>query len=331
MTALSVLDLVPINSGSTLAETYQNSLRLAQHAEQHGYNRYWLAEHHNMTGIGSSSTTLLMGHLAANTKSIRIGSGGIMLPNHSPLIVAEQFGTLDTLFPGRIDLGVGRAPGADSATMRALRRSELPTADQFPNDVVELLGYFADDGQQPVRAVPGAGQAIPVWILGSSTFGARLAAELGLPYAFASHFAPRMLMEAIAIYRKHFRPSRYLDKPYLMAGINVFAADSKAEADFIASSHRNWVGNLHSGAPSLLPEPVEGYMESIPASLRRGLEQELAYTAIGTPQDVRKYLLEFLEMTGADELMVDARIFDPKARRRSYQLAAESIADQLAN
>ncbi|MDR6711103.1 luciferase family oxidoreductase group 1 [Pseudomonas hunanensis] len=326
MTALSILDLIPINAGSTLARTYENSVKLAQHAEACGYRRYWLAEHHNMPGIGSSATTLLMSHLAANTSSIRIGSGGIMLPNHAPLTVAEQFGTLETLYPGRIDLGLGRAPGADGVTMRALRRSTETSADQFPSDVVEILDYFEDNGRQPVRAVPGAGQNIPVWILGSSTYGASLAAHLGLPYAFASHFAPRLIKEALQVYRSQFQPSHSLDKPYVMAGINVFAAQTRAEAEFIASSHRKWVAGVHTGNITLLPEPVEGYMQSIPPSLRASLERELAFTAIGTQEDVRSTLQEFIELTGADELMIDARIFDPAARRKSYEIAAQAIA-----
>lgn len=329
MTALSILDLIPINVGSTLAQTYENSVKLAQHAEACGYRRYWLAEHHNMPGIGSSATTLLMSHLAANTSSIRIGSGGIMLPNHSPLTVAEQFGTLETLYPGRIDLGLGRAPGADAVTMRALRRSTETSADQFPRDVVEILDYFADNGRQPARAVPGAGQDIPVWILGSSTYGASLAAHLGLPYAFASHFAPRLIKEALEVYRSQFRPSHYLDKPYVMAGINVFAAETRAEAEFIASSHRKWVAGVHTGNITLLPEPVEGYMQGIHPSLRASLEGELAFTAIGTREEVRTTMMEFIEFTGADELMVDARIFDPAARRKSYEIAAQALADQL--
>jgi len=329
MTALSILDLIPINAGSTLAQTYENSVKLAQHAEAYGYRRYWLAEHHNMPGIGSSATTLLMSHLAANTSSIRIGSGGIMLPNHLPLTVAEQFGTLETLYPGRIDLGLGRAPGADAVTMRALRRSTETSADQFPRDVVEILDYFADNGRQPARAVPGAGQDIPVWILGSSTYGASLAAHLGLPYAFASHFAPRLIEEALEVYRSQFQPSHYLDKPYVMAGINVFAAETRAEAEFIASSHRKWVAGVHTGNITLLPEPVEGYMQGIHPSLRASLERELAFTAIGTREDVRTTMMEFIKFTGADELMVDARIFDPAARRKSYEIAAQALADQL--
>ncbi|MFW0758121.1 LLM class flavin-dependent oxidoreductase [Pseudomonas sp. H11T01] len=330
MTALSILDLVPINAGSTLAQTYANSVKLAQHVEQCGFRRYWLAEHHNMPGIGSSSTTLLMSHLAAHTKSIRLGSGGIMLPNHAPLLIAEQFGTLETLYPGRIDLGVGRAPGADQATTRALRRSLDAHPNQFPNDVLEILNYFEGKGHQGVQAVPGAGQNIPVWILGSSTYGASLAAELGLPYAFASHFAPRMIEEALSVYRKKFKPSRHLSKPYVMAGINVFAADTRAEAEMIASSHRKWVAGVHTGQPTLLPAPEEGFMERISPNVRRSLEQELTFTAIGTTDDVRSGLVQFLEFTKADELMIDARIYDPQARCRSYQLAAESIADFLS-
>lgn len=330
MTAISILDLIPINTGSTLAQTYDNSVKLAQHAESCGYNRYWLAEHHNMPGIGSSATTLLMSHLAANTSSIRIGSGGIMLPNHSPLTVAEQFGTLETLYPGRIDLGLGRAPGADGVTLRALRRSSETSADQFLSDVLEILDYFEDNGRQPVRAVPGAGQNIPVWILGSSTYGASLAAHLGLPYAFASHFAPRLIKEALQVYRSQFRPSHYLEKPHVMAGINVFAADTRSEAEFIASSHRKWLAGVHTGRITLLPEPVEGYMQSISSSLRQSLERELAFTAIGAQDDVRSTLMEFIDLTGADELMIDARIYDPVARRKSYEIAARALGNQLS-
>ena len=255
MIPLSVLDLSPITQGSDAAESFRRSLDLAQHAERWGYRRYWLAEHHGMPGIASAATAVLIGHVAGGTSTIRVGAGGIMLPNHSPLVIAEQFGTLASLYPGRIDLGLGRAPGSDPTTARALRRNLASDADEFPQDVVELMDYFAGSPRRAVRAVPGAGLEVPVWILGSSLFGAQLAAALGLPYAFASHFAPAQMMPAIELYRAQFRPSSQLGKPYVMLGFNVFAADTDEEARLLASSAQQAFVNLRSGRPSTLPPP----------------------------------------------------------------------------
>jgi luciferase family oxidoreductase group 1 len=257
MIPLSILDLAPITEGASASDSFRNSLDLAQHGERWGYNRFWLAEHHGMPGIASAATAVLIGHVANGTSRIRVGAGGIMLPNHSPLVIAEQFGTLDALYPGRIDLGLGRAPGSDQVTARALRRNLASDADEFPQDVVELIDYFSDSPRRQVRAVPGAGQNVPVWILGSSLFGAQLAAALGRPFAFASHFAPQMMMQAIEIYRATFRPSAQLDKPYVMLGFNVFAADSDAEAQLRATSMQQAFVNLRSGHPTKLKPPVQ--------------------------------------------------------------------------
>lgn len=326
MTALSVLDLVMIGEDKTFADSLKETLQLARHVEQHGYRRYWVAEHHNMPGIASSATTLIMSHLAQGTAILRIGSGGVMLPNHRPLVVAEQFATLETLFPGRIDLGLGRAPGADSATSRAVR-GPVPQRE-FSDDVQELMDYLADNGKQPVRAVPGQ-HDVPIWILGSGMYGAQLAAASGLPFAFASHFAPRFLQQAVGHYKQHFKPSQYLSKPHAMVGVNVFAADTHDEAEYLASSHRHWLANLHAGRPALLPRPVENFMANLPNPLRQSVAQELACTALGTPEEVGTWLRQFIELTCADELMVDARIYDPVARCRSFELAAASISDLL--
>ncbi len=326
MTALSVLDLMMIGDGKGFADTLEDARRLARHVEQHGYNRYWIAEHHDLPGIGSMATPLLIQHLAAATSTLRVGAGGVMLPNHSPLIVAEQFGTLHTLFPGRIDLGVGRAPGSGGATVRAIRG--ISQERDFPQDVQRVLDYLEDNRKESVRALPGR-HDVPVWVLGSSLQGADLAARMGLPYAFASHFAPQMLMHALAHYRENFRPSVYLDRPYAMAGVNVIAADTRAEAQYLASSHQQWVVELHAGRPGLLPIPEEGYLAQITHRDRQGLEQAMAYTAIGDKQEVGAWLREFIATTGVDELMIDARIHDPDARCHSYQLAAESIEDLL--
>ncbi|KAF1071437.1 MAG: Limonene 1,2-monooxygenase [Variovorax sp.] len=258
MTDFSILDLSPIVEGSDAAQSFRNSLSLAQHGEKLGYRRYWLAEHHGMPGIASAATAVLLSHVGAGTSTIRIGAGGVMLPNHSPLVIAEQFGTLESLYPGRIDLGLGRAPGSDQRTARALRRNLESDADQFPQDVIELMDFMSKNPQQAVRAVPGAGLEVPVWILGSSTFGAQLAAHLGLPYAFASHFAPQQMMQAIQMYRETFKPSAQLAKPYVMLGFNVFAADTDAEAEFRATSWQQAFVNLRSGRPGRLPPPVEG-------------------------------------------------------------------------
>jgi luciferase family oxidoreductase group 1 len=323
MIPFSILDLAPIVEGGTASDSFRNSLDLAQHGERWGYHRFWLAEHHGMPGIASAATSVLMCHVANGTSTIRIGAGGIMLPNHSPLVIAEQFGTLASLFPGRIDLGLGRAPGSDHTTARALRRNLASDADEFPQDVVELMDYFADSPRRQVRAVPGAGLDVPVWILGSSLFGAQLAAALGLPYAFASHFAPQMMMQAIELYRATFRPSAQLDKPYVMLGFNVFAADTDAEAHFRASSMQQAFINLRSGRPTRLKPPVEGYLESLSPPERSMLESVLSCSAIGAPDTVAAQLKAFVERTGADELMITSQVFDHAARLRSYEITAE--------
>ena len=323
MIPLSILDLAPIVEGGTAADSFAHSLDLAQHGERWGYNRFWLAEHHGMPGIASAATSVLMCHVANGTSTIRIGAGGIMLPNHSPLVIAEQFGTLASLFPGRIDLGLGRAPGSDHTTARALRRNLASDADEFPQDVVELMDYFADSPRRQVRAVPGAGLDVPVWILGSSLFGAQLAAALGLPYAFASHFAPQMMMQAIELYRATFRPSAQLDKPYVMLGFNVFAADTDAEAHFRATSMQQAFINLRSGRPTRLKPPVEGYLDLLSPPERSMLDSVLSCSAIGSPATVSAQLKAFIERTGADELMVTSQIFDHAARLRSYEITAD--------
>jgi luciferase family oxidoreductase group 1 len=323
MIPLSILDLAPITEGGTATDSFRNSLDLAQHGERWGYHRFWLAEHHGMPGIASAATSVLMCHVANGTKTIRIGAGGIMLPNHSPLVIAEQFGTLESLFPGRIELGLGRAPGSDHTTARALRRNLASDADEFPQDVVELMDYFSDSPRRQVRAVPGAGLNVPVWILGSSLFGAQLAAALGLPYAFASHFAPQMMMQAIELYRATFRPSAQLDKPYVMLGFNVFAADTDAEAHFRATSMQQAFINLRSGRPTQLKPPVEGYLDLLSPPERAMLDSVLSCSAIGSPDTVATQLKAFVERTGADELMVTSQIFDHAARLRSYEITAD--------
>ena len=321
MIPFSILDLAPITEGAQASDSFRNSLDLAQHGERWGYNRFWLAEHHGMPGIASAATAVLIGHVAGGTSRIRVGAGGIMLPNHSPLVIAEQFGTLDALYPGRIDLGLGRAPGSDQATARALRRNLASDADEFPQDVVELIDYFSDTPRR-IRAVPGAGQKVPVWILGSSLFGAQLAAHLGLPYAFASHFAPQMMMQAIEIYRATFRPSAQLDKPYVMLGFNVFAADTDEEAQLRATSMQQAFINLRTGNPTKLKPPVAGYYELLGPGERTMLDSVLSCSAIGSPATVERQLKAFIERTGADELMITAQIFDHAARLRSYEIAA---------
>nr|WP_297350786.1 LLM class flavin-dependent oxidoreductase [uncultured Caldimonas sp.] len=326
MIPLSVLDLSPITQGSDAAESFRRSLDLAQHAERWGYRRYWLAEHHGMPGIASAATAVLIGHVAGGTSTIRVGAGGIMLPNHSPLVIAEQFGTLASLYPGRIDLGLGRAPGSDPTTARALRRNLTSDADEFPQDVVELMDYFAGSTRRPVRAVPGAGIDVPVWILGSSLFGAQLAAALGLPYAFASHFAPAQMMQAIELYRAQFRPSAHCSKPYVMLGFNVFAAETDEEARLLASSAQQAFVNLRSGRPSTLPPPVEGYVESLPEQHRALLQSILSCSAIGAPDTVRAGIAAFVERTGADELMITSNIYDHAKRLRSYEMVSKLIA-----
>ncbi len=319
---LSVLDLAPITEGSDAARSFRNSLELAQHAERLGYRRFWLAEHHGMPGIASAATAVLIGHVAGGTRTIRVGAGGIMLPNHSPLVIAEQFGTLESLYPGRIDLGLGRAPGSDQATSRALRRDLSSDPDAFPQDVVELMDLMSDEPRQAIRAVPGRGLKVPVWILGSSLFGAQLAAALGLPYAFASHFAPAQMMQAVALYRAKFRPSAQLDKPHVMLGFNVFAADTDQEAAVLATSSQQAFVNLRTGRPSKLPPPLPGYLESLPPQARAMLDDVLSCSAIGSPATVRQRMQAFIERTGADELMITSQIFNHQARLRSYEIAA---------
>ncbi len=319
---LSVLDLSPIVQGGDAAQSFRNTLSLAQHAEALGYRRFWLAEHHGMPGIASAATAVLIAHVAGGTRSIRVGAGGIMLPNHSPLVIAEQFGTLEALFPGRIDLGLGRAPGSDQATARALRRNLDTDPDQFPRDVVELMDFLSDEPQQAVRAVPGQGAKVPVWILGSSLFGAQLAAMLGLPYAFASHFAPQQMMDAIAVYRERFRPSEQLDKPYVMLGFNVIAADDDETAAVLATSQQQAFVALRSGRPMQLPPPKPGYLEALEPPYRALLDSVLSCSAIGAPSTVKAGVEAFLERTGADELMVTSQVHDHAARLRSYEILA---------
>ena len=322
MIPFSVLDLSPIIQGGDAAQSFRNTLDLAQHAERWGYQRYWLAEHHGMPGIASAATSVLIGHVAGGTRSIRVGAGGIMLPNHSPLQIAEQFGTLESLYPGRIDLGLGRAPGSDPVTARALRRNLANDVDEFPRDVLELLDYFSADSRNPVHAVPGRGLDVPIWILGSSLFGAQLAAALGLPYAFASHFAPQQMMQAVALYRAHFQPSKHLAKPYVMLGFNVFAADSDEEAAYQATSMQQAFVNLRSGRPGRLPQPLRNYPNLAAPAERALLDSVLSCSAIGAPHTVRASLNAFIERTGANELMIASQIFDHGARLRSYEITS---------
>jgi luciferase family oxidoreductase group 1 len=328
MIPFSLLDLSPIPRGASAADAFAHSLDLARHAEDWGYLRYWLAEHHNMTGIASAATSVVIGHIAAGTRTIRVGSGGIMLPNHAPLMIAEQFGTLASLFPGRIDLGLGRAPGTDQTTARALRRDLQSSAESFPDDVVELQRYFAEpvEGQR-VRAVPGAGLNVPIWLLGSSLFSAQLAAALGLPFAFASHFAPDYLLTALEVYRTQFRPSASLAKPYAMVGVNVFAADSADEARFLFTSLQQQFVNLRRGVPGQLPPPVEQIAWT--ETERAGTEHALACSVVGDRADVEAGLRSVIEQTQADELIVTAQIFDHAARLRSFEITAQ-VRDALA-
>jgi luciferase family oxidoreductase group 1 len=323
MTPFSFLDLCPITEGGSVAESLAHTVDIAQHAERWGFNRFWMAEHHGMPGIASAATAVLIGHVAGATSRIRVGAGGIMLPNHSPLVIAEQFGTLEALYPGRIDLGLGRAPGSDQPTARALRRNLDTDPDAFPRDVLELIAYF--EGRTPVRAVPGHGQQVPIWILGSSLFGAQLAAMLGLPYAFASHFAPAQMMDAIAVYRAQFKPSRFLQRPHVMLGFNVFAADSDDEAHYLASSWQQSFVNLRSGHPGRLPPPVEGYVESLPPQATKLLEHVLSCSAIGSPGTVADRIKAFIEQTDADELILTSNMHDHAARLHSIEIVAGLI------
>jgi luciferase family oxidoreductase group 1 len=325
----SVLDLAPIPEGGDAALALCHTRDLARHAERWGYLRFWLAEHHNMPGIASAATAVVIADVAAATSTIRVGAGGVMLPNHAPIVIAEQYGTLAALHPGRIDLGLGRAPGTDPIAARALRRHLAAGANEFPEDVHELLAYFrrAEPGQR-LRAVPGEGEDVPVWILGSSLFGAQLAAALGLPYGFASHFAPAQMTEAVALYRAHFRPSKRLAKPYVMLGYNVFAADTDEEAALLATSMQQAFVNLRRGAPTRLPPPAPGFAERMTPGEQAMLDEVLSCSAVGSRETVQREVAGFLERTGADELIVASMIFDHTARLRSYEITAQ-IRDAL--
>lgn len=318
---LSVLDLAPITVGSNAAESLQNSADLARHVEQWGYYRFWMAEHHNMTGIASAATAVALAYIGSQTQNIRIGAGGIMLPNHAPLIAAEQFGTLAALYPDRVDLGLGRAPGTDGATLRALRRS-YDSADGFPADVQELLAYLDDPAPgQKIKAVPGMGSKVPVWILGSSLFGAQLAAQLGLPYAFASHFAPDYLQLALEAYRNNFKPSKYLSEPYAMAVVNVFAADTEQAAKRLKSSMQLQFMALRQGNPGPLPAPMDDIEQQVDPMALAAANHALKYTAAGTAEQVHQYLRDFVAATGVNEVMLTCHAYEHQARLRSFEIA----------
>jgi len=321
---LSILDLSPIRQGGTPAESFRNTLDLARHAERWGYHRFWLAEHHNIRGVASAATAVLIGYVAGGTERIRVGSGGIMLPNHAPLVIAEQFGTLASLYPGRIDLGIGRAPGGDLRTSRALRRNLGSSGDTFPQDFAELRSYFRPGGPgDGVHAIPGEGIDIPIWLLGSSDFSARLAAKEGLPFAFASHFAPEFLLQALGLYRHHFQPSPQLDRPRVMVGVNVFAAETDEEARRLFTSLQQQFLNLIRGTPGELPPPVDSIDALwIPAE-RAHVEGMIRYSAVGSAETVRRKLEEIVALTDADELILTAQIYDHAARLRSFEIAAE--------
>ena len=324
MVPFSVLDLSPIVEGGSAAQAFRNSLDLAQHAERWGYRRYWLAEHHNMPGIASAATAVVIGHIAGGTTTIRVGAGGIMLPNHSPLVIAEQFGTLESLYPGRIDLGLGRAPGTDGRTALALRRDPDTAGDSFPRDVMELQAYFAPVRPgQAIRAVPGAGLNVPLWLLGSSLFSAQLAAALGLPFAFASHFAPDYLLQALDVYRREFRPSDALPAPHAMVGVSVFAAATDEEARRLFTSAQLQFVNLRRGTPGPLSAPVDSMDGRWSPAEKAGVEHALAYAAVGSADTVRRRLKTFIEATRAEEIIVAGQIFDHAARLRSFEIAAD--------
>lgn len=329
MTEFSVLDLVPVTEGSDVSTALSNAQDLARHAEALGYKRYWVAEHHGMPGIGSAATSLVISLAGAATSHIRIGAGGIMLPNHSPLVIAEQFGTLAALYPGRVDLGLGRAPGSDQRVAMALRRNLQSDPNQFPRDVMELQAYFAGDPDLGISAIPGAGEQVEIWILGSSLYGAHMAAVLGLPYAFASHFAPDAMDEAIALYRQNFRPSAQLERPHVMLGYNIFAAETDQEAHFLASSMQQAFVALRTGRPGKLQPPVEGYYDSLLPSARAMLDNVLSASSIGARETVEADLRRFIARTGADEIIIAAQMFDHEARKHSYSIAMEAMGRLL--
>ena len=324
MVRLSILDLAPITQGNNAATAFRHSLDYARYAERLGIHRYWLAEHHNMPGIASAATAIVIAHVASGTTSIRVGAGGIMLPNHAPLVIAEQFGTLESLFPGRIDLGLGRAPGTDPVTAQALRRTAAAEPDRFPEDVLELIGYFSPRAGHAVRAVPGEGLRVPIYILGSSTFGAQLAAAMGLPFAFASHFAAAMLLPAIQIYRANFRPSKNLSQPYVMLGINVVAADTDDEARFLATSGRESFESFRRGVPIQLPPPNSAYEKDIVPFGLAPLEEMQVVAFVGAESTIAEGLQEFVHATRADELIATSQIYDHAARVRSLQIFASA-------
>ncbi len=329
MPPFSILDLAPIAEGATASDALRNSLQLAQKAESLGYRRFWLAEHHGMSGIASAATAVVIGHIAGGTRSIRVGSGGIMLPNHAPLVVAEQFGTLAALFPDRIDLGLGRAPGTDQVTARALRRDLVTRAEEFGNDIQELQSYFApaQPGQR-IRAVPGEGLGVPLWLLGSSLYGAQLAALLGLPYAFASHFAPADMMRALHVYRSSFRPSAQLDRPYAMLTVNVFAADTVEEARYQFTSLQQAFINLRRGTPGKVPPPIEDIESFWSSEEKIGISHALAYSFVGTAETIEPQLREFIAATQAQEVMIAGHFYDHAARLRSLEIAA-AVRDRM--
>jgi luciferase family oxidoreductase group 1 len=325
MLPLSVLDLSPITQGSDASTSLRNSADLARHVERLGYRRFWMAEHHSMPGIASAATAVALAFVGSQTSTIRIGSGGVMLPNHAPLIIAEQFGTLESLFPGRVDLGLGRAPGTDQAAAHAMRRNLSSDADEFPRDVVELMGYFRGENGR-VRAIPGEGLHVPVWILGSSLFGAQLAAMLGLPYAFASHFAPQMMMDAIRVYRERFQPSEQLAEPYVMLGINAIVADTDEQAELLTTSVQQAFVALRTGKAIQLPPPKAGYAEDLPLEARTTLRSVLSVSAIGSREKAARQVAQFVERTKPDELMVTAQVYDHQARLRSFELLMEAVS-----
>ncbi len=327
MVALSVLDLVPVREGGTLAQAYDAAVTLAQTAEKAGYKRFWVAEHHAMEGIAGGATSVVLAHIGNATSSIRIGSGGIMLPNHNPFVIAEQFGTLDALFPGRVDCGLGRAPGADGRIQAAFRKNLQQAAEMFPNDVMELRALVTGDVELPLTATPGLGANIEFWMLGSSLFGAQLAAKLGMPYAFAAHFAPAHLDAALELYRRDFQPSQWLEKPHVMVAMNVFTADSEADAVLAASSQQQSFVRLRTGEPGKLPPPIADYLDTLPAQARAMLDHVGQAAAVGTPGQVRQTVHAFIERTQADEIIVAGASYDPDFRVRSLELTINAIAN----
>ena len=323
---LSVLDLVTVREGGTVGDALHDAAALAQTAEAAGYRRFWVAEHHAMDGVAGGAAAVVLAHVGHATRTIRIGSGGIMLPNHNPFVIAEQFGTLDALFPGRIDLGLGRAPGADQRFGQALRKDLARAAEYFPQDVVELRALLTGEPELPIRATPGYGAQVELWMLGSSLFGAQLAAALGLPYAFASHFAPDFLDQAIELYRRQFRPSTSLQQPHVMAAMTVIAAEDDEEARLLGTSMDQSFVALRSGTPGRLKPPVPGYRQTLPPSQLAMLEHMRQASAVGSPETVRAAIAQFVERTGADEIIVSGATFDPALRRRSLELTARALA-----